>query len=394
MIFRYCISAVGNYLKQNASIPYAYIPYILDTLSQNPTSSLFNNVVQVVLNSYHDSNIQKIEHNTDNITISVIIANTQTNNTLTMSTINTVTGISQQSSAYIPTQVISDIISNIKTTPFVVFQRLKWSTFNNLFKNKSIVVSDIYGLEILDSTGHEIVVSNSTAPIVIHIPLIVLSTYDNLVPLCSYWSDQNANWIPDCITQLDADGLGVTCSCHHLTNFTVGMYPKTNTDDNPSLVDPNNPNTFKWLPVIIAASVGFLVIIMIVIVIILILKSRRKTRRLKKAVSFEFFTINGEVKESSIDVKKEIGRGGYSVVYEAMMNNTTQVAVKQFKKDAGGILEASLLQRLHHPHIIQYMGVYRTRQNVLSLVTEYVAGGTILDRVRSQKFDIPSLWSM
>ena len=90
-----------------------------------------------------------------------------------------------------------------------------------------------------------------------------------------------------------------------------------------------------------------------------------------------------------LDQRIEIGRGAYGVVYEVKLNGLPCIAkgLHQILLGIGGyervgkkevetirakfLQECSLLSKLKHPNIVQFLGIHRTKEDVL-LVMEYM----------------------
>ncbi|KAJ9449988.1 hypothetical protein DIPPA_65076 [Diplonema papillatum] len=90
-------------------------------------------------------------------------------------------------------------------------------------------------------------------------------------------------------------------------------------------------------------------------------------------------------------VGKPLGRGAFGVVHLAQLSNSKQVAVKEIAlSDAPTDAarqnfeqEFALMQRLHHPNIVQYLG-HRWSDNkyTLHIFLEFVTGGSVADLVK------------
>ncbi|KAL5505594.1 hypothetical protein EMCRGX_G007056 [Ephydatia muelleri] len=90
-----------------------------------------------------------------------------------------------------------------------------------------------------------------------------------------------------------------------------------------------------------------------------------------------------------LDQRREIGRGAYGAVYEVKLNGLPCIAkgLHQILLGMGGyervggkevetirakfLQECSLLSKLKHPNIVQFLGIHRTKEDVL-LVMEYM----------------------
>ena len=86
------------------------------------------------------------------------------------------------------------------------------------------------------------------------------------------------------------------------------------------------------------------------------------------------------VMDGEIEVGKEIGRGAHGSVYLATMDGSTNVACKALSAAdadrAEMMREISMVQRLRHPHVVQFFGIY-IRNDTPYLVMEYVEGGAL-----------------
>ena len=108
------------------------------------------------------------------------------------------------------------------------------------------------------------------------------------------------------------------------------------------------------------------------------------------------------------DERKVVGGGSYGAVYEVMMNGTPCIAkvVHDILVGQGGHVpvgsdevkdirekfhvECSLLSKLKHPNIVQFLGVYREKGEIL-LVMEFMPMdlSKCLDTCMKQKYIIP-----
>jgi len=98
----------------------------------------------------------------------------------------------------------------------------------------------------------------------------------------------------------------------------------------------------------------------------------------------EFATSSGRI-EDYYEIGKELGKGSFSVVYEAKELSTGQLyAVKRIKRK---FIKKKLLQReidimknLRHPNILFCKEVFETEQ-FISIVLELVRGGELYDKI-------------
>lgn len=96
---------------------------------------------------------------------------------------------------------------------------------------------------------------------------------------------------------------------------------------------------------------------------------------------------NWELKREDIVLRKQLATGNYGTVYYAKYKKKEQVAVKTLNEGVMDIndfmLEASVMKGLRHKHIIQLYGVC-TAKSPIYIVTEYVAGGSLLNFLMEQ----------
>ncbi|GIL70021.1 hypothetical protein Vretimale_3301 [Volvox reticuliferus] len=100
-----------------------------------------------------------------------------------------------------------------------------------------------------------------------------------------------------------------------------------------------------------------------------------------------------EIDPSNIKLSEKIGEGEFGVVYKANWNGTL-VAVKVLKETGAVALgdfrtELNVLQKVHHPHTVQFLGAV-TKQTPFMIVTEYMVGGSLADLFKGQRF--PTMW--
>src|SRR3989338_1070914 len=87
-------------------------------------------------------------------------------------------------------------------------------------------------------------------------------------------------------------------------------------------------------------------------------------------------------------LKKELGRGAFSVVRLAVNRKTKEkVAIKIIEKKNIGKefeknlrMEVAILQRVHHPNIIEFMEVLES-SDYIYFVMELITGGELFDRI-------------
>uniref|UniRef100_A0A915PPZ0 Tyrosine-protein kinase n=1 Tax=Setaria digitata TaxID=48799 RepID=A0A915PPZ0_9BILA len=93
-----------------------------------------------------------------------------------------------------------------------------------------------------------------------------------------------------------------------------------------------------------------------------------------------------EVDRSEIIMRSKLGGGQYGDVYEGYWKKHEKVvAVKTLKEEAMALhdflAEAAIMKDLHHPNLVQLMGVC-TREPPFYIITEYMNRGNLLDYLR------------
>eukprot|EP00798_Chlamydomonas_sp_ICE-L_P023673 gene23673-9209_t len=100
-----------------------------------------------------------------------------------------------------------------------------------------------------------------------------------------------------------------------------------------------------------------------------------------------------EIDPHDLTLMEKIGEGEFGIVHKALWHGTT-VAVKILKETGAVALgdfrtELNVLQKVHHPHTVQFLGAV-TKYQPFMIVTEYMTGGSISDIFRSG--NLPNVW--
>eukprot|EP01122_Echinamoeba_exundans_P009502 TRINITY_DN3388_c0_g2_i1.p1 TRINITY_DN3388_c0_g2~~TRINITY_DN3388_c0_g2_i1.p1 ORF type:complete len:1268 (+),score=125.86 TRINITY_DN3388_c0_g2_i1:130-3933(+) len=142
------------------------------------------------------------------------------------------------------------------------------------------------------------------------------------------------------------------------------------------------------LGIILAA----VVVIIAAIIIALVMYRRRRQEQLEYELTDEM-KAGFNIKPSDLSVSKKLGEGSYGVVYLGTYKGK-QVAVKRLavamfaNAVADFLAEAMLIMSVKiHPNVIQTFGMCQERSN-LSLVMEYLPGGSLLDLVENESVTI------
>ena len=92
-----------------------------------------------------------------------------------------------------------------------------------------------------------------------------------------------------------------------------------------------------------------------------------------------------DLDRKSIHLMKKLGAGQFGEVWDAMWNNTIEVAVKTLKPGIMGVNEflekAALMRKLRHPKLVQVYAVC-TKEKPIYLMSEFMKHGSLLDNLR------------
>ncbi|PRP77845.1 tetratricopeptide repeat protein 21B-like [Planoprotostelium fungivorum] len=243
-------------------------------------------------------------------------------------------------SADIPTSIIGNnqrvavSLSTIDINPFYSIQN-------------DIIYSPVVGVEIYDRNANEILIVRSQEKINISMGynLSIPSDHD---AVCQYWNETERVWGRDGCS-LFIQKLVYICQCDHLTNFSIGAFPRQNPPTSllPE-VKEGGPPIPLFVIIIIAAVVGGLIIIVAALILFKVIRRRKVTN------------LVGGARDTVGDIQyvERLSAGDRSQVWKAINNATTTVVVK--KRDERWIRkqaqEAARLKSLHHPNIIMFLG--------------------------------------
>eukprot|EP01117_Protostelium_nocturnum_P008239 TRINITY_DN293_c0_g1_i3.p1 TRINITY_DN293_c0_g1~~TRINITY_DN293_c0_g1_i3.p1 ORF type:complete len:1682 (+),score=307.62 TRINITY_DN293_c0_g1_i3:46-5091(+) len=240
----------------------------------------------------------------------------------------------------------------------------------------------VYELSLLDAKGTVVPVSNISEKIAIYIPF---SNPSNDTSLRCFFYDENLSvWSSKGMEIGMVDSTGMECLTDHLTKFTLGKEVNQVVSTSTGSGKPLFP--YPWILWVIIAGGGFVFIIVTTIVVVILVKRKSQRTKLKHKMvkdqteEMEFnLNVVEKAKEGEVMLGKELGKGAQGVVYLASIGGTTEVAVKKlnFRGDKGFIREASILRKLHHPNVVQFLRLYQFHGDHF-MMTEYMAGGSLL----------------
>ena len=101
----------------------------------------------------------------------------------------------------------------------------------------------------------------------------------------------------------------------------------------------------------------------------------------------------GDLYKEKYEKKKELGRGKFGVVHEVEDVVTMEVFaakhIKTRKKEQKekAMEEIAILNQLLHPNIINYVGAYDNKREVI-VIMEYLGGGELFEKVSDEDFTL------
>eukprot|EP01117_Protostelium_nocturnum_P012933 TRINITY_DN4790_c0_g1_i3.p1 TRINITY_DN4790_c0_g1~~TRINITY_DN4790_c0_g1_i3.p1 ORF type:complete len:528 (+),score=188.66 TRINITY_DN4790_c0_g1_i3:206-1789(+) len=283
----------------------------------------------------------------------------------------------------IPSSVLLNLQRNSNFAAFAVLQTID-KVSSSLVSSTFLVGGYVVGLSLADSDGNVIQVKDSDLISII----IRTSTKRDSSTTCSFWNENTNNWASDgCSIGDKSTDYSIECLCNHLTNFTVGrtQLSAANTAAPKSTLINGLADG-----ALIGIIVGVCVLIMIVIVVVFLI-IRRKNAKKQNRDQLEMVqevNIESGIAGMDLELKQEIGKGAFGKVFLAIQGGTTALAVKVYDQGYDKklfVYEIGIMNRLHHPNVIQFLGSMKGESGNYQLIMEYVSEGTLLDSLRSDK---------
>lgn len=174
-----------------------------------------------------------------------------------------------------------------------------------------------------------------------------------------------------------------------------GVSPSLSTTESTAANVANSGATLSSSTQVIIGVVVSGVVAIIVLGIILFVFCRRKGARAHNNNSVELqdqlhvgrMPTTGKSLQS-IEVHEKLGGGQFGEVYKGRWQGTTDVALKKLR-DMESLedfqREATMLQSLTHPNIVQFLGLFTDTNQNTYIVTEYLAKGSLDSLLRKEK---------
>eukprot|EP01117_Protostelium_nocturnum_P004534 TRINITY_DN1636_c0_g2_i1.p1 TRINITY_DN1636_c0_g2~~TRINITY_DN1636_c0_g2_i1.p1 ORF type:complete len:1400 (-),score=365.19 TRINITY_DN1636_c0_g2_i1:58-4257(-) len=365
---------------------------VIGLLNSTGVSASLNSIVaKVFLNA---SATNPIVFSSTNISLSAFDLRRQNGSEVSLSVTS-----SKEGQSSIPSSVLEGLASQRRESNDSVPAYVVFSSYDGAFNQfvlrdesqKPSFSSKVYGLSVVDSEGQVIEVVDADDPISIVMSIEGQLNETQLSSLqCLYWDEKNSIWSSDGCTGRVIESARFECLCSHLTNFTSGIVPTKPTSAVIQTNKNNNGSTFPLGAIIGIAVGGFVLIaIMVLLVAFLIRRSKRNLNEVEMGLSGGF-DLDKRL-ESRIEIKETLGTGAFSVVYRGVQSGTTDVAVKKLNLSVDKrqfIRESNILKSLHHPNIIQYLGLYQDAGNQLCMVVEFMKAGDLLGLLQRESLPL------
>ncbi|CAN8311529.1 unnamed protein product [Cochlearia groenlandica] len=156
----------------------------------------------------------------------------------------------------------------------------------------------------------------------------------------------------------------------------------------------------KFSVVAVAASLSSLALVIIIVLVLIFIFKRKKTprkgiTRLSLETKNRRFTYS-EVKDMTNNFQVVLGKGGFGVVCQGLLNNE-QVAVKVLSQSSTQgykefKTEVELLLRVHHVYLVSLIG-YCDEGNDLALIYEFMENGNLKEHLSGKLRNSVLNWS-
>eukprot|EP01127_Copromyxa_protea_P015231 TRINITY_DN4347_c0_g1_i2.p1 TRINITY_DN4347_c0_g1~~TRINITY_DN4347_c0_g1_i2.p1 ORF type:complete len:330 (+),score=34.85 TRINITY_DN4347_c0_g1_i2:617-1606(+) len=178
------------------------------------------------------------------------------------------------------------------------------------------------------------------------------------------------------------------------SDITFGYYVPVTPVPTPG-PDPDTPlvwiQNHLWVPIL-----GGFGVLIIIVVSLWVAISHRKDEgyvELTQVAQEQELGAAVVIKASELSVKKTIGRGQFSDVYNGIYR-FTEVAIKRLRQVGEAavveelIKEARVMQQLRHPNVVAFMGISCMDKTDLCLITEFLPRGSLWDVITNPNIKI------
>ncbi|PRP74372.1 hypothetical protein PROFUN_16260 [Planoprotostelium fungivorum] len=269
------------------------------------------------------------------------------------------------SSSILPGPVLSTALQRGGLTIDVPVVSLLTSFKTNPFRSirSQDIYSNVMGLSVY-AEGNRLKVNGTERTISIDMMNARMPPTDYEL-VCLHWDEVAKNWSTDGCS-LFPRNFGYSCVCSHLTNFTLGIQP---------VIQPSTTQDHTKLIAIIAGVVGGLLLLFVLIVVILLVR-----RKSKGEYSLSMDVIE-RIPHDQIRFDEKIYKSDRSIIYKGVYG-LSQVTMKRYVSTETSTRVMSVIMKLHHPNILQFLGMFDDEMKRMWLVLEYTPQGTIENYLR------------
>jgi sugar lactone lactonase YvrE len=176
-------------------------------------------------------------------------------------------------------------------------------------------------------------------------------------------------------------------------DVTSIVIPTPSSQENATVPSPISSND-NLLGIILPSILVPLFVLALIAIILFFAFKRRKIEIEKNSVPLQILNLNSQTKVAEskflkdIEAQEKIGSGAFGSVYKGMWNKSVEVALKTIGEENKGISkdflnEVELLEKLKHPNIVQFFGVYYDPKNEEHfIVMEFMNKGSLLSLLR------------
>ncbi|PRP81586.1 receptor-like protein 12-like [Planoprotostelium fungivorum] len=267
-----------------------------------------------------------------------------------------------------------DIVAGNETAVSFSLSSLSYNAFGSIDSGQ--IYSPVVGVSLYDSQGEEKSVENTTQSINITIPFDSIPY--SYAPTCLHWIEEDRVWSKNGCNSTLSDSRHVICHCNHLTNFSVGAEP--------SNVSKKNDDT--RLIIIITTCVGGGILFISIGVVAYLVVRRKRYEEVTKGR--EMYHLSTQLSSDHVITDDVIYSSPRTVIHRARYQNTP-VVVRKSKESSTTTNQISIVQRLHHPNIVQYFGYYIDAEEEACTILEYCPSGLYIEHFERGRVELTPL---